>query len=755
MVPGARYKVENCAPFILHLVPLNKFYSINNSNLMKKILLTLTFLLLTIFAIAVTPDEGMWIPLLIEKYNIRLMQEKGFKLNAEDIYSVNKACMKDAVVLFGGGCTGEVISPEGLLITNHHCGRGQIQRLSTLEQNYLENGFWAMSQNEEIPCSGLFVTLLKRMEDVTEGMLKGVTDGMNDEDRQKALNANSEEIRKNAIDGTNYTARISPFYMGNQYFLLVYETFTDIRFVGAPPSSIGNFGGETDNWVWPRHTGDFSVWRIYANKENKPATYSKDNVPYKPLYHFPISLKGVHEGDFTMVLGYPGSTSEYVPSYYIDMVKNYVNPKRIVIQTAKIEIMEAAMNTDPLIKLQYYAKKTGIANGWKKSIGENQGLERMKTIEKKQEYEKRLTEWINADADRKAKYGYLLSSYEKLYSQLRDYSLVNGLTGDAFFNTGAEAVGFARNIMTLAGLYEKEPDEARISVIKSELIAGAKGFFRNYNRETDKKLFVAVMKLYGESLDPKWQAPEYIKIKNSSKGDFQALSDKLYSTTIFADEAKFIAFVNAFNKGSVAKLQKDPIYRLSKSASNFISDNVRGELNRISSEIQKLNPLYMTCQMEFDKDRVFYPDANSTLRVAYGSIKGYYSKDAIYFKHYTTLKGIIEKDNPAIFDYDVPDKLRQLYAAKDYGRYTQDGEVPVCFIANNHTTGGNSGSPVLNADGHLIGINFDRAWEGVASDMAFNPDQSRNISLDIRYALFIIDKFAGAGYLLKEMTIIE
>jgi len=721
---------------------------------MKKLFITTALFVITLVASAI-PDEGMWIPILIEKYNIKLMQEKGFKLTAEDIYSVNKACMKDAVMSFGGGCTGEFISGEGLIITNHHCGYGTIQRLSTLEKDYLTNGFWAMSREEEIPSPGLFITILKRMEDVTDKVLKGVTEGMDGEARQKVINTNSEEIRRSAVEGTNYTARISPFYMGNQYFLMVYETFNDVRFVGAPPSAIGKFGGETDNWVWPRHTGDFSLWRVYANKENKPAGFSKDNVPYKPLYHFPISLKGVHEGDFTMVFGYPGSTSEYAPSYYIDMMKNHINPKRIAIQTAKIEIMEAAMNTDPLIRLQYSAKKSGIANGWKKSIGENLGLERMKTIEKKQAYEKRMTDWINADEGRKAKYGALLPSYEKLYSQLADYSLVNSITSDAFFSSGAESVGFARNIMTLAGLFEKEPDQARISIVKSELLASAKGFFKNYNRETDKKLFVAVMDLYGKSLDPKWQAPEYIKISNACKGDFQTLADKVYSTTIFADEAKFTAFVNAFNKGSVAKIEKDPLYRLARSAGNFISENVRGEVNRLSSEIQKLNPLYMTLQMEFDKDRVFYPDANSTLRVAYGSVKGYYSKDAIYFKHYSTLKGIIEKDNPAIFDYDVPDKLKQLYSSKDFGRYTQDGEVPVCFIANNHTTGGNSGSPVLNADGHLIGVNFDRAWEGVASDMAYNPDQSRNISLDIRFALFIIDKFAGAGYLLKEMTLME
>ncbi len=722
---------------------------------MKRIILILTLLASTLLSVLCVPDEGMWIPLLIEKYNIRLMQEKGFKLNADDIYSINKACMKDAVVSFGGGCTGELISPDGLLITNHHCGYSQIQRLSTLEHDYLTNGYWAMSREEEFACPGLFVTFLKRMEDVTDLMFKGITDGMDIAAREKILSQNSGELARKAVEGTNYTASIRPFYMGNQYFLFVYETFNDIRFVGAPPSAIGKFGGETDNWIWPRHTGDFSLFRVYANKDNKPAGYSKDNIPYKPLYHFPVSLKGVHEGDFTMVFGYPGSTTEYAPSYYIDMVKNFINPKRIAINTRKIDIMEAAMNTDPLIRLQYSAKKSGIANGWKKSIGENQGLDRMKTIEKKQEFEKRLTDWINADETRKAKYGNLLPSYAKLYSQLKDYTLANSITGDAFFNSGAEVVGFARNMITLAGLYEKNSDATRISVVKSDLITSAKGFFKNFNRETDEKLFVAVMALYGESLDTKWQAPEYIKIRSACKGNFQALADKLYPKTIFADEAKFTAFVTGFNKGSLSRLKKDPIYMLAKSASDFLSSNVRGELNRLNSEIQKLNPLYMTAQMEFGKDRLFYPDANSTLRVAYGSVKGYYSRDAVYFKYYSTLKGIIEKDNPAIYDYDVPEKLRQLYATKDYGRYTQDGEVPVCFIADNHTTGGNSGSPVLNADGQLIGINFDRAWEGVASDIAFNPEQSRNISLDIRYALFIIDKFAGAGYLLKEMTIIE
>lgn len=712
-------------------------------------LLVLTFFMNPILR----ADEGMWIPILIEKYNIKLMQEKGFKLSAEDIYSVNRACMKDAVMIFGGGCTGEIISGEGLLITNHHCGYGQIQEHSSLENDYLRNGFWAMSRKEELTNPGLTVTILKRMEDVTSAVLNGVTDAMNQTDRESLIIKNISEIQKKAVEGTGYRARITPFYMGNQYFLFVNETFRDIRLVGAPPSAIGKFGGETDNWIWPRHTGDFSIFRIYADKNNQPADYSNENVPYKPAYFFPISLRGVKEGDFTMVFGYPGSTSQYVPSNHIDMVKNYINPKIIEIRTKKIEIMEAAMNTDPLIRIQYSAKKSGIANSWKKWQGEIMGLDKMNTIETKKEYEERFAKWVEADASRSAKYGKILSSYKELYDVLKEYTLVNNYTNEVF--NGAEAISMARSINGLSDLVMKKSSEEIIFAAKANLLASAKEFFKDYNMNTDKELFVAVMKMYGENVDQKWLIPEYVKLKNSCKGDFATAAEKLYSKSVFTDENRFNSFVKSFNASSVSKVQKDQLYILAMGVSDFMSKNVRGELARLNSEIQKLNKLYMTAQMAFDQDRIFYPDANFTLRVTFGQVGGYKSKDAVYYTHYTTLKGIIEKDNPEIFDYDVPDKLKELYAKRDFGRYTQDGEVPVCFIANNHTTGGNSGSPVLNADGQLIGVNFDRAWEGVASDMAFNPDQSRNISLDIRYALFIIDKFAGAGYLLNEMKIVE
>ncbi|HOM39983.1 MAG TPA: S46 family peptidase [Bacteroidales bacterium] len=719
---------------------------------MKKI--TFLILILAIFiSTFLRADEGMWIPLLIEKYNIKIMQEKGFKLTAEDIYSVNRACMKDAIVIFGGGCTGEMISPEGLLITNHHCGYGQIQRHSTLEHDYLTNGFWAMSREEELPNPGLTVTFLKWMEDVTEQVLKGVTESMSPDERDRVINQNISEIRRKAVEGTNYSAVVRPFFMGNQYFLFVNETFRDVRLVGAPPSAIGKFGGETDNWIWPRHTGDFSLFRVYADKNNKPADYSKDNVPYKPAYYFPISLKGVKEGDFTMVFGYPGSTSQYVPSFHIDMVKNYLNPKMIEIRTKKIDIMEAAMASDPLVRIQYSAKKSGIANSWKRWIGENQGLEKMNVIARKQEYEKRFTEWVNKDKSRVERYGNILPRYRELYEKFREYYFVNNYTNEVV--NGIEALGISRNINQLISLYEADAEPERIKEVKKRLVSDAESIFRDYDLPTDQKLFVAMMEMYGKNLGERWLAPEYKRIREMCKGDFGSLAGKIYPKSPFTSRERFISFVNGFSKNSIKKAKNDIFYLLANDIADFLSRNVRDELTRINSEIQQLNRIYMAAQMEFEPDRVFYPDANSTLRVTYGQVKGYFSRDAVYFTHYTTLKGIMEKDNPEIYDYNVPEKLRELYRKRDFGRYTQDGEVPVCFIANNHTTGGNSGSPVINAEGHLIGVNFDRAWEGVASDMAFNPEQSRNISLDIRYALFIIDKFAGAGYLLKEMTIIE
>jgi hypothetical protein len=706
-------------------------------------------LLLSLLTVPAVADEGMWIPLLIEKYNISLMQENGFKLTAEDIYSINRASMKDAVVLFGGGCTGEFISDKGLLITNHHCGYSRIQSHSTLEHDYLRDGFWADSHEEELPNPGLTVTILKYMEDVTDRVLEGVTDDMDDSKREAVINANIVKITAKVVEGTDYLAAVRPFFLGNQYFLIVNEVFKDVRLVGAPPSAIGKFGGDTDNWVWPRHTGDFSLFRVYANKDNKPSDWAADNVPYRPAYHFPVSLAGVKEGDFTMVFGYPGRTQQYAPSHHIRMLRDGIYPKHVEIRGKKISIMEQEMAKDPLVRLKYSGKSFGMANGWKKWIGEIQSLEKMNDVARKEAFEKEFAAWVSEEPERIRKYGEIFDHYSEIYRSYQDLYLVNIYTSEVFFSSGAEAAGLAGRFGRAVELASQKSTELDKEI--ERLQSYASGFFRNYDPSVDKKLFVAVMDLYGKNIAPEWQAPAYKALYGSCRGDFGSVVDKLFAKSLFTDENRVNALLSKFD---AKKVRKDPFYILAVSASELLDKRVRPELASLNARLEKLNRLYMAAQMEQGSDRVFYPDANSTLRLAYGKVMGYESRDAVYHRHQTTLTGVMEKDNPEIYDYDVPDRLRELYEKKDFGRYAVDGSVPVCFIANNHTTGGNSGSPVLNAEGHLIGINFDRAWEGVASDIMYNPKQSRNISLDIRYVLFLIDKFAGAGYLIEEMTLV-
>jgi hypothetical protein len=713
-----------------------------------------SFFILALLTVVSAPvlraDEGMWIPLLIEKYNIRLMQENGFKLTAEDIYSINKASMKDAVVIFGGGCTGEFISDQGLIITNHHCGYGSIQNHSSLDHDYLTDGFWARSKDEELSNPGLTVTILKYMEDVTGKVLKGVSDNMPKDEREALINANITAINSEAVKGTHYLSMVRPFFLGNQYFLIVNEVFRDVRLVGAPPSSIGKFGGDTDNWVWPRHTGDFSLFRVYADKDNKPAAWSKDNLPYKPAYYFPVSLKGVREGDFTMVFGYPGRTQEYAPSNHIKMLKDIIYPKQVEIRGTKISIMEQEMAKDPMVRIQYSGKAFGLSNGWKKWIGEIQSLNQVKGVEKKEAFEEEFSRWVSFDPPRTSKYGKIFEQYDEIYRDYQTYYLVSVYTSEVFFSNGAEAVGLANSFRSAVELASK--NDPKLKEELTRLAGVSAGFFKNYNSAVDKRLFAAVMKLYGENVSPEWQTQAYRDLYTKCRGDFASVTDKLFAKSVFTDEKKVTALLKNFNPSTVSK---DPFYLLAAAASDLLDKRVRPQLSVLDGRLADLNKLYMEGQLEYGKEKVFYPDANSTLRLSYGKVMGYDSRDAVWHKYYTTLTGVMEKDNPAIYDYDVPDRLRELYAKKDFGRYAFNGDIPVCFIANNHTTGGNSGSPVLNAEGHLIGVNFDRAWEGVASDIMFNPKQSRNISLDIRYVLFIIDKFAGAGYLIDEMKVVE
>ncbi len=700
-------------------------------------------------------DEGMWIPMLLKKYNIEQMQQMGFKLTAEDIYSINQASLKDAVMIFGGGCTGELISDKGLLITNYHCGYHQIQQHSSIENDYLTNGFWAMSQEEELNNPRLKVTFLKRMEDVTETILTGVTDEMELQDREKKINENIAKVVEKATKDNNYQAIVKPFFHGNQYFLFINEIYKDVRLVGAPPSAIGKFGGDTDNWMWPRHTGDFSVFRIYADKDNKPAEYSVDNVPYKPAKHFTISLKELKEGDFTFVFGYPGSTYEYVPSYHLEMLTEYINPKLIDVRTEKLNIMNKFQESDAKVRIQYAAKNAGISNSWKRWIGENRGLAKLNAIEKKQQFEEKFNNWCKADAERDKKYGKLLEQYKKVYDSYTPYRLASSYVSELVYRTGIEIAKISGSYNMLVSDVDRGTDEEEFNRLKASLMDYTEGFYKDYYMPLDKEIAVKLLTMYKKNMPLQFQPDIYKVIEKNFKGDISKYVDKLYEKSAFKDKASAEELLNSLTPKKIKKLKKDPAFKLYISFIDLDSNSIVQEYHKLGLQLKELNRKYMAAQMEFEKDKLFYPDANFTLRVTYGKVKGYEARDAVYYKYYTTLDGVIAKDNPEIYDYNVPEKLKEIYKAKDYGQYEINGTVPVCFIATNHTTGGNSGSPVLNAEGQLIGINFDRAWEGVMSDLMFNPDQCRNISLDMHYMLFLIDKFAGAGYLLDEITIVK
>ncbi len=717
---------------------------------MKKTL-TLALAILFFIPLASVADEGMWIPSLLKKYNIEDMQEKGLRLSAEDLYSINSNSLKDAIVLFGRGCTGGVVSPEGLMLTNHHCGYGQIQYHSSLENDYLTDGFWAMSKEEELPNPGLTVSFLVYMDDVTGKAMEGVTDDMTEKERSEKIRENSEEIIKEVTEDTHYDAVVRPLFQGNQYFVYVMEIYKDVRLVGAPPSAIGKFGGDTDNWMWPRHTGDFSVFRIYADKDNKPAEYSEDNVPYKPKKHFDISIKGVEKDDFTMVYGYPYTTTEYYPSYMVGMYANYRYPERIKIREEKLDIIGAAMNSDPQVRIQYASKDARIANAWKKWIGVIKGLKRLNAMEKKEKLEAEFNEWAATDPDG-GKYKTLLDEYEDVVDEMKPLAYWSDYFSEAIYST--DILNFSYRFRNLAGLEKDQEEEIEKEIEK--LASTTQRFFKDYHRPTDKKLFAAMMEIFYEGV-PEEQLPEvYEMIGKKFDYDFEEYADWVYKKSMLTNQEDLMSFLEKYKASKAKKIKKDPVYSAMMTFLDYYRANIAGQLSQLGGLQDSLQRIYMAGLMEFQPEKLFYPDANATLRVTYGKVNGYYPRDAVYYRHYTTLEGIMDKDNPEIYDYDVPDRLKELYRDKEYGSYARpDGDMPVCFIAMNHTTGGNSGSPVLNANGQLIGLNFDRNWEGTMSDFMYDPDMCRNITLDIRYALFLIDKFAGAGHLVEEMNIVD
>ena len=722
---------------------------------MNKIFRTIALGAITFLSIfTAKADEGMWLPSLIGN-RIADMHEKGFRLNAEDIYNINQASLKDAVVLFGRGCTGELISPEGLLLTNHHCGYGQIQQHSSVEHDYLKDGFWAMNRSEELPNKGLTVSFLERMEDVTSIILKGYESSMTEDERVALVKKNSDALIKEAVkDGNGLRAKVEALYYGNQYFLFLYREYADVRLVGAPPSSIGKFGGDTDNWMWPRHTGDFSIFRIYADKDNNPAAYSPDNVPYHPKKYFKIAATGVQEGDFTFIYGFPGRTQEYLHSDGVRYIEEHGDPHKIALRTLRLDIMSKHQAQSQKVRIQYSSKHANVANAWKKWQGEMKGIRKMKTVATKQEYEKRFAEWAAG-----TEYEGLIEMIARLYAELEPYAFATD-----YYNETVRTVELANFAMSIARLYKEDGEDMTLDVSKAAEMA--ESFFKDYYLPIDQESFIAVMTEFDNNV-PTDSKPFFHNEMMQQHGSVEAWAEAIFENSLFADE-EAVKALTAEGK-TVEQLKADRAAVMADPATIFFNEflkwyhrDILPHSTRINQELQLAYRDYMRGQIAYAEATEgeaglasFYPDANLTLRVAYGHIKGYSPADGVYYTPSSTIRGIMEKDNPEIFDYNIPQTLRDIYASKDYGRWADaTGEVPVCFIATNHTTGGNSGSPVINADGDLIGLNFDRVWEGTMSDIVFDPEICRNISLDVRYVLFTIEKIGGAGYLLDEMTIL-
>ncbi len=702
------------------------------------------------FAGSIKADEGMWLLPLISKLNINQMHEMGLKLSAEDIYSINQSSLKDAVVIFGGGCTGELISDKGLLLTNHHCGYGSIQALSSVEHNYLKDGFWAKSTDEELPVEGLSVTFLKYMNDVTSQVLEGTTIDMEEVKREEIIEKNKKALIEEESKKNDYQIVIESYLDGNQYFIIAYQKYTDIRFVGAPPSSIGKFGFDTDNWMWPRHTGDFSMFRVYADKDGNPAQYAAANVPLKPVHHLPVSLKGVEMNDFAMTIGFPGSTSRYLTSWGIEERMNIINDSRIVPRGVKQEIWHEAMMANEKTNIQYASKYARSSNYWKNSIGMNRGLEKLNVVAKKRELEARFTEWVNASEDRKAVYGNVLSDLESVYNGRANDLKAQYYMIECMFR-GTEIISLGNRTGRLAEAL-KNDDSEKVKAAAEDIKASLAEFYKDYDVALDHKVFAAMLQLYHDNFSNDYYPSFYNDvIAKKYKNDFKSYADAVFKKSMFVSQEKFEDFLN---EPSLKVLEKDPVYIASMSSIDKYR-SIYGALAE-SNEIEaRNNRLFMDGLMKMDSDKVFYSDANFTMRLSYGKVGNYEPKDAVIYKHFTTLKGVMEKEEPGNYEFDVPARLKDLYQAKDYGQYAdKDGSLHVCFTTDNDITGGNSGSPVINANGELFGLAFDGNWEAMSGDIAFETELQKCINVDIRYVLFIIDKYAGATNLIDEMTLV-
>lgn len=715
---------------------------------------TLSAVLVIFLAGLVHAGEGMWLPLLLKSLNEAEMKSMGMKMSAEDIYSVNKGSLKDAVVHFGGFCTGEVISDQGLLLTNHHCGYDAIQSHSTLEKNYLRDGFWAESHQDEIPTPGLFATFIVRIEDVTSAMLSGVTTGMDAKSRQTTIERNMDAVRKAATREAWQDVLVRSFFEGNQYYLFITETYTDVRYVGSPPESIGKFGADTDNWVWPRHTGDFSLFRIYAGPNNRPADYSPENIPFRPRHFFPISLDGVAEGDFTLVFGFPGRTQQYLPSFAVQQLIDEVDPARIGVRNISLGIMDKYMREDPSTKLALASKYASLANAWKKWIGELQGLKSKHAVDQKRAQEAAFTDIIRRDNALQMKYGELLETLQKLYADMNPVIRDRTILAEVLGGSNIEFFRAAAYADRLVKAYAENGDKG-FAETGEKVMPLLTDFYKDFRPQVDHEVLSVLLSHVRQQLASGNLPGILAQLPDDDPNACRLLADNVFTSSALTSLEKMQPLVSGAGADFANAMRNDPGYQLYLNLKKPLDEILTPAFSGLNGRIGEAQQQYMTALMTAYPDKRFWPDANSTLRVAYGQVEGYAPRDGVEYKTKTYLDGIMEKYVPGDYEFDVHPKLRDLYQSRDFGPYAENGKLPVCFIASNHTTGGNSGSPAIDAYGNLIGINFDRVWEGTMSDIFYDRSICRNIMVDARYILFVIDKFAGAGHLLREMKLVH
>ena len=715
---------------------------------MKKIALVLFFTVLSFYQSFA--DEGMWLPQLLQSLNEKQMKKMGMKINASDIYSISKSSLKDAIVSFGGFCTAEVISNEGLLLTNHHCGFDAIQNHSSIQNNYIRDGFWAYNKGQELTNPSLFATFIIRIDDVTSDVLKGVTATSTEIERQRIIDKNIAALKTTIKKESYQDVLIRAFFEGNKYFCFITETYKDVRLVGAPPSSIGNFGKDTDNWMWPRHTGDFSMFRIYAGKDNKPASYSADNVPYKPKRSLNISLDGVKENDFTMVFGFPGRTTQYLHSAAVKQIMDVLDPAKIAIREKALTVIDGFMRKDEGIKIKYAAKYASIQNAYKKWQGEVLGLRSKDAVGKKKQLEALFEKIVLAKPEMTAVYLNLLKKLEEAYAEIEPYALARDYYNE--ITQKIELGNVATQLRSVVNAFEKDGEKGFINA-KTGVLVSLENLFGEYDINVDKKVFEVLMKMYVQDQKAANISPYFTTLVQNN--NYEKAASAIYDQSKITSLESIKDLLNGNATDVVEAIKNDIAFKLVSDMAKTFSDNVAKNLAPLQATINSLQRLYMQAQLDVFSDKNFYPDANSTLRVTYGNVKGYTPKDGAKYDFYTYLDGVMEKYKPGDYEFDVPAKIIELYKKKDFGRYGVNGKQPVCFIAANHTTGGNSGSPALDAYGNLIGLNFDRVWEGTMSDINYDPSICRNIMVDIRYVLFIVDKFAGATNIIKELKLVS